>query len=76
MTFNHQSVEVMCDSTQGSLCLSPMKIYILYIKVCGYSDPFFHELGRKVIDTYMTFDPTFVEVTCVTLPKDHFIQVP
>ena len=24
----------------------------------------------------MTFDPTSVEVTCVTLPKDHFIQVP
>ena len=24
----------------------------------------------------MTFDPTAVEVTCVTLPKDHFIQVP
>ena len=24
----------------------------------------------------MTFDPTSVEVTSVTLPKDHFIQVP
>ena len=24
----------------------------------------------------MTFDPTSVEVTCVTLPKDHFVQVP
>ena len=24
----------------------------------------------------MTFDPTFVEVTCVTLPKDHCVQVP
>ena len=24
----------------------------------------------------MNFDPTSVEVTSVTLPKDHFIQVP
>ena len=24
----------------------------------------------------MTFDPTFVDVTCVTLPKDHCVQVP
>ena len=24
----------------------------------------------------MTFDPTSVEVTCVTVPKDHFVQVP
>ena len=24
----------------------------------------------------MTFDPTCVEVTCVTLPKDHCVQVP
>ena len=29
----------MCDSTQGSLC--PRK----YIKVCGYSDPFFKNLN-------------------------------
>ena len=24
----------------------------------------------------MTFDPTSVEVLCVTLPKDHCVQVP
>ena len=24
----------------------------------------------------MTFDPMYVEVTCVTLPKDHCVQVP
>ena len=24
----------------------------------------------------MTFEPTYVEVTCVTLPKDHCVQVP
>ena len=24
----------------------------------------------------MTFDPMSVEVTCVTLPKDHYVQVP
>ena len=30
----------------------------------------------KVIDPYMTFDPTSVEVLCVTLSKDPFVQVP
>ena len=24
----------------------------------------------------MTFDPTSVEVTCATLPKDHYVQLP
>ena len=32
----------VCDSTQGSLCPSPMKI-----KVCGYSDPFFKNLNWR-----------------------------
>ena len=31
----------------------------------------FSKLNRKVNDLKMTFDPTSVEVTCVTLPKDH-----
>ena len=30
----------------------------------------------KVIDSKMTFDPTSVEVLCVTLPKDNCVQVP
>ena len=34
------------------------------------------KLEPKVIDAKMTFDPTSVEVTCVTLPKDHCVQVP
>ena len=29
------------------------------------------KLESKVINPWMTFDPKFVEVTCVTLPKDH-----
>ena len=24
----------------------------------------------------MTFDPTYVNVSCVTLPKDHCVQLP
>ena len=36
----------------------------------------FQKLNEKVNDPKMTFDPTSVEVTCVTLSKDHRIQVP
>ena len=46
------------------------------MSICGYSDPFFQKLEPKVIDPLMTFDPKSVGATCVTLPKDHFIQVP
>ena len=45
------------------------------MKECEYSD-YFSKLNQKVNDPKMTFDPTAVEVTCVTLPTDHFIQVP
>ena len=62
----------MCDSTQGSLCISPMKIHQSML----IQWPFLQKLEPKVIDPYMTFDPTSVEVTCVTLPKDHCVQVP
>ena len=31
---------------------------------------------EKVIDPWMIFDPKAVEVICVTLPKDHCVQVP
>ena len=34
------------------------------------------KLEPKVIDPKMTFDPKSVEVTCVTLPKGHCVQVP
>ena len=37
---------------------------------------YFSKLNQKVNYSKMTFDPTSVEVSCVTLPKDHFIQVP
>ena len=36
----------------------------------------FEKLNQKVNDPKMTFDPTSVKVICVTLPKDHCIQVP
>ena len=32
--------------------------------------------NQKVNDPKMTFDPTSVEITCVTLPKDHCVQIP
>ena len=38
--------------------------------------PFFQKHEPKVIDHKMTFDPKSVEVTYVTLPKDHCVQVP
>ena len=37
---------------------------------------YFSKLNQKVNYPKMIFDPTSVEVTSVTLPKDHFIQVP
>ena len=39
---------------------------------------FLQKLEPKVIDPKMTFDPTSVEVlhVCVSLPKDHCVQVP
>ena len=36
----------------------------------------FFKLNQNVNDPKMTFDLTSVEVTCVTVPKDHCIQVP
>ena len=39
-------------------------------------DTVFQKLEPKVIDPKMTFDPMSVEVTCVTLPKDHCVHVP
>ena len=36
----------------------------------------FQKLNEKVNDPKMIFDPTSVEVTCVTLPKNHCIEVP
>ena len=41
------------------------------MKEFGYSN-YFSKPNQKV-SAKMTFDPTSVEVICVTLPKDHFI---
>ena len=47
----------------------------IYMKECGNSD-YFAKFNQKVNDPKMTFDPTSVEVICVTLPKDHFYPSP
>ena len=36
----------------------------------------FQKRNQNVNDPKMTSDTTSVEVTCATLPKDHWIQVP
>ena len=43
----------MCDSTQGSLCPSPMKIH----QSMWIQWPFFWKLEPKIIDPWMIFDP-------------------
>ena len=81
MTFDPTSVEVTCVTLPKDHCV---QVPWEYINVCGYSDQFCklpHTLPHanyqpKVIDPQTTFDPTSVEVTCVTLPKDHCVQVP
>ena len=55
----------MCDSTQGSLCPTPMVIpgtskYVDTVTI------YLKNLNQKVNDPKMTFDPTSVEVTHVT----------
>ena len=73
MTFDpHICWGLMCDSTQGSLCPSPMKIH----QSMWIQWPFLQKLEPKVIEPKMTIDPTSVKVLCVTLPKDHCVQVP
>ena len=68
----HICWSLMCDSTQGSLCPSPMKIHQSMWIQCL----FLQKTWIKGHWPQMTFDPTSVEVTCVTLPKDHHVQVP
>ena len=54
------------ESIQGLLCPSPTKIH-KYVDTVAF---FF--LENLNLDPSMTFDPMSVEVTCVTLPKDHY----
>ena len=64
---------LMCDSTQGSLCPSPMKIH----QSMWIQWPFLQkQTWTKGYWPLDDLDPTSVEVTCVTLPKDHCVQVP
>ena len=66
-------LSLMCDSTQGSLCPSPMKIH----QSMWIQWPFLQKKtwtkGHWPLDDLW---PTSVEVTCVTLPNDHCVQVP
>ena len=64
----------MCDSTQGSLCPSPMKIHQ---KLCENTvNVFAKTWTNRSLTPRWPYDPTSVEVTCVTLPKDHCVQCP
>ena len=50
----------MCDSTQGSLCPTPMVIHQSMLIQWLFKK----KKNQKVSDPKMTFDPTSVEVTC------------
>ena len=42
----------MCDSTEGSLCPSPVKKH-QSMWICGYSDPFFKNLNQKSLTPHL-----------------------
>ena len=63
---------LMCDSTQGSLCPSPMKIH----QSMWIQWPFLQKTWTKGHWPLDDLWPQSVEVTCVTLPRDHCVQVP
>ena len=71
---NHKS-HLLSWSHTFAIIIILVQLAWYYIKVCGYSN-YLQKLYEKVNDPKMTFGPTSVEVTCVTLPKDHCIQVP
>ena len=60
----------MSKSTHGSLYPRPMKIH---------TDHFSETLAKRSItlnEPCMTFDPTYDDVSCATLPKDQCVQLP
>ena len=62
----------MCDSTQGSLYPSPMKI----CQSMWIQWPFFQKnLNQGSLTPRWPLIPKSVGVTCVTLPKDHCVHV-
>ena len=63
----------MCDSTQGSLYPSLIGIH----QSMWIQWPFFFKnLNQRSLTPIWPLTPTSVEVTCVTLPKGHCVQVP
>ena len=64
----------MCDSTQGSLCPSPMKIHqsMWWIQWPFF---FFKNLNQRSLTPRWPLTPHLLR-SCVTLPKDHCVQVP
>ena len=71
MTFDPTSVDITCVNLPKDHHIQvPWK----YIKVCGYSDPFFNNLNQRSLTPRWPLTPH--EVTCMTLPKDHCVQFP
>ena len=66
------SLSCFCDHTCAIIVILDLKIH----ESMWIQWPFFQKLEPKVIDPKMTVDPKSVEVTCVTIPKDHCVQVP
>ena len=69
---NHESRLLSGSHTFAILVILDLKIH----QSMWIHWPFFPKTWTKGHDPYMTFDPMSVEVTCVTLPKDHCVQVP
>ena len=72
------------DHLWPHVLMTHVRLYprIIVSNSCGntskyvYTVIIFPKKNQKISDPKMTFDSTSVEFTCVTLPKDHCIQVP
>ena len=60
----------MCSSIQGLLCRTTIKIQSMWIQW-----PFFKNFNQRSLTLHDLW-PTSIEVTYVTSPKDHCVQVP
>ena len=72
MTFDSTYVDILCAPLPRIIVSNSHGNTLKYVDTVTI----FQKLNQKVSEPKMTFDPTSVEVTCVTLPGDHCIQVP